>query len=481
MSGDNKMHFDPIPAPSRPDLPKVPDLPSLAALPPKPVATAPPTEPAPAPVSGSMLDHLWPSRAKVAIAAGVLSLVGSAGAMRYLWPAKPPVTAEFTPNSHPAPLPSTTHGTSGSPAASEFKKTELAPPMIAPVPVPAVEVPAITWSPTPSPAATASTTLPRIDLPDLVPVRATEPPVEAPKVEVKLPEIKGGSAPPAPSALALPTIGIGTPPPAVEAPTLAIPPLGVPGTTAAPPLPTVGELPKVDMKLELPKLDPRPVPTGPAVAPSLPEVAPLPNVSLTPPGLPKVEVAAPPKLELAPPPAFELKPVTPALELPNVGTPTLTPAPTTGAKTDYDVDLHYVKGGDSWAAVSKQYYGDERYAEALKGYNQNAAVTQLQRAEVPPIHVLRKNFATAIGRPAEKPAEWGAIQPSAATERRTNGGAKTYVVPTGGKSIKDIAADAYGDERYWGTVWESNPKLTPDKPIPEGTKIVLTSQSKIGE
>ena len=133
-------------------------------------------------------------------------------------------------------------------------------------------------------------------------------------------------------------------------------------------------------------------------------------------------------------------------------------------------------------------HGDDRYADALKGYNQNASLAQLQRAEVPPIHVLRKNYATLIGRPIEKTNEWGAIAPSSATltsnepkRSVTGNGYKMYSVPAGGRTLKEIAADAFGDEGLWGIVWDTNPKLVPDKTIPEGTKVYLASRSKIGE
>lgn len=176
-------------------------------------------------------------------------------------------------------------------------------------------------------------------------------------------------------------------------------------------------------------------------------------------------------------------------DLPKVSTlpvarSTEAPAGVSAPKTDYDVDLHYVKAGDSWAAISRQHFGDERYADAIRAYNQNASLAQLQRAEIPPIHVLRKNFASLIGRPVEKNNEWGAITPSSATEPKrtvTGSGYKIYTVPAGGRTLKEIAAEAYGDEGRWGMVWDTNPKLVPDKVIPEGTKIYLTSQSKIGD
>jgi hypothetical protein len=47
--------------------------------------------------------------------------------------------------------------------------------------------------------------------------------------------------------------------------------------------------------------------------------------------------------------------------------------------------------------------------------------------------------------------------------------------------MKQIAQEAYGSEDFWGRVYDLNPKQRADEPLPAGTKVVLTSDAKIGE
>jgi hypothetical protein len=339
-------------------------------------------------------------------------------------------------------------------------------------------------APSPAPAFNPmSGTLPSITLPDLVRTSGSETakPAEKP-LDIKLPEL-------VPSAGVVPSV-----------PTAVVVP--VPSATSVPPAPALLALPEVKTdasagtKLELPKVElPKEIKIQPPAltatpVPKLPEIG-LPNLTET--AVPKIEPMTPTieiKPEIKPEIKSTLVPELPAVStVPVTATPTSvrpqpTPIAATPPRTDYDVDLHYVRAGDSWAAISKQHFGDERYADALKGFNQNASLAGVQRVEVPPIHVLRKNFASSIGRPVEKAGEWGSISPTSASEPKrslTGTGYKIYSVPPGGRTLKEIAADAYGDEGRWGMVWDTNPKLVPDKVVPEGTKIYLTSQAKIGE
>lgn len=530
MSNDpNKLNFDPIPvsAPSRPELPKVPDLPmqkAIAAAKAQPVETpaAPPTVPA---ATSWLPDSVWsvfePSRTKGVIAAGIISLVGGAATMKYVWPAKPPTTvaqAEPEPTAPLPPLNSAPVPESTKPKVDTVALTPIVPATGSTMlPVPNVTLPPLVVSPpaiatvppVPAPSVSSGTNIP---LPSLViPTAGSDPAVPSVPVPVpvakpeeksstlKLPELvpSGGTTPAVPGALALPlpSTAAALPMPAGAPAPLPVPEIKLDLPSTVPAVSQTGiskvEVPKEfkfeplkDAKVEPPPLTPLPV-EGATVVPKLPEIGV--------PAAPKVDAAVPtPKFELSTP-VPDVKPlVSPAVELPKVSPlPATAPAPTiaaSNAKTEYDVDLHYVKSGDTWAAISKLHFGDERYADALKGYNQNGSLAQLQRAEIPPVHVLRKNYATLIGRPVEK-AEWGTITPSSATltsnepkrSSVTGNGYKIYSVPAGGKTLKEIAADAYGDEGRWGMVWDTNPKLVPDKTVPEGTKIYLTSQSKIGD
>ena len=94
--------------------------------------------------------------------------------------------------------------------------------------------------------------------------------------------------------------------------------------------------------------------------------------------------------------------------------------------------------------------------------------------DVPPIHVLRKQYANLIA--ASKP-----VEPVVREVPRASGGPRTYEIPAGGLTLKELAKKALGDENYWGQIWELNPKLRADEPVPAGTKIKLPSDSRIGE
>lgn len=548
MSNDpNKMNFDPIPVNGllRPELPKVPDLPmqkAIAAAKSQPAPAEPLVAPAtivPAVPPFSVWSIFEPSRTKGVIAAGIVSLLGGAATMKFIWPPKAPTPVAQSEPEPSAPLPPLNPIRSPETFVSVPPVVPLtvAPIVSAPtvpiatVPVPAVTVPItsglpeiklppltsgpVAVSPPPVPATTTSTTPGFLPLPELIrtgasdstaPAVPTVPvPVAKPEekpIDIKLPELvpSGGTTPGIPTAITLPSLTApATTPAASPAPAiLSLPEVKVdlPAVTAAPG-PKVE--PTKDIKVEPPALTALPVP-GTTVPPAKPieiGVPPLVDAGVS---KPKLEFSTPlPESKPATPelPVLSALPTGPkpdlklaAPELPAVSVlPVARPQPApSNAKTEYDVDLHYVKSGDTWAAISKLHFGDERYGDALKGYNQNASLAQLQRAEVPPIHVLRKNFATLIGRPVEKANEWGSITPSSATltsndSKRTvtGNGYKIYSVPAGGKTLKEIAADAYGDEGRWGMVWDTNPKLVPDKPVPEGTKIYLTSQSKIGD
>lgn len=499
-----KMNFDPIPVAgsTRPELPKVPDLP-----PSKPTAKAPPataelpTVPVLATPTAwlpeSVSNLFTPTRTKGVLAAGVVSLVGGAATMNYIWPPKQPATTAQVQPTPSAPLPDATPATPVEPPPEIPKVGSVVVPLVTATVPPAISaVPEIKLPPLGGELPASTIPAPTaIKLPEILSTSGTEPMVPAAKPnELKLPDIAGTGAASQPMAATLPL-------PALP---------GVPAPSSVPAKPVIAELPKPEVKLELPAIAPltlveTPKPELPKPEPAkdskdlVPPLIPIPVTGASSP-LPKLpEIGLPPLTGVGAVPAIDPKielktemaqsfpdPIPKTTLVPEVPKLTAIPASasTVAPRTDYDVDLHYVKAGDSWAAISKQHFGDERYAEALKGYNQNASLAQVQRAEVPPIHVLRKNYASLIGKPVEKSGEWGAIATSSATEPKrsiTGNGYKIYVVPTGGRTLKEIAADAFGDEGRWGMVWDTNPKLVPDKTVPEGTKVYLHSQSKIGE
>jgi hypothetical protein len=324
------------------------------------------------------------------------------------------------------------------------------------LPLPAVDVPKPAVEAPKAPAAEAKP----IDAPKLTPPAIDSIPKPAdPPVKLDIPPINvvqaGGPVDPPAAVPAAPKLDI----PAPTAPTIPSVTTPTPEVKPAAPPPA---LPKAEPKpLEMGGPLPKPTETPAAVTP-------LPAIDVV---KPSPVAAEPPKPEPAAPP-----PTRPA-ELPIVKAAGTADAKASPAATDYDEDLHAPERGDTYAAVSRRYYGDERYAAALQAYNQSARVADLKLVKVPPIQVLRKGYAAYLGRPAggEEPAP----KPAAAVPAA--GGRKTWTVPAGGQTMKQVAAAAFGDENLWGVVFDHNRGLYPDRVIPAGTRLTLPPDARIGE
>ncbi|MCZ2344447.1 MAG: hypothetical protein LC104_22025 [Bacteroidales bacterium] len=156
-------------------------------------------------------------------------------------------------------------------------------------------------------------------------------------------------------------------------------------------------------------------------------------------------------------------------------------------RTDYDVDLHTPRAGESFEAISRQHYGDAKYSEALRAFNAGRTPGTGAPIQVPPIYVLRKHFPQLLD--AKRPAP--SVYPNAPTSaprslslepgNRTSDvqwapasrGSQpgTYSVPRAGMRLWDIAEELYGDRRDWQRVWRANPQLDPNSVLPTGTQI----------
>ena len=424
MNETSKLPFEPIPMPILPALPEMPKpsfsrstlpptpqprpMPPMIVddrpaphpswgmtadefVPPAPVAAPEPTVPKSA---GFPMGWLKPSRAKGVVLAGLGSLGIGAFGLNAL-----------------VPMP-----VNDVPKAKGFGDTAALAPEIK----------------KPAPGPTIKEERAEIELPGLLPTLDKAPPIDPLGRLPVPPQIKlaSGTEPPAPlaTAPAVPPaiLPLSTEIPAITGmkdplpvPALLTEPLPVPAllptmtpTLPAVPLPGEGKLPmpKLDDKLNLPKpvldsipmtplTEPKsdPVPMGlPAIftppilkpAEALPTPAPLP----TPSPLPMTE----------PKGSIELKPQQP-LE------PVLKPIPlpvAVEAKTDYDVDIHKLRAGDTYAAISEKFYGSANFANALRGYNDNADLTNLRDVQVPPMHIIKKfgGAGTMVNTPKVIPA-----------------------------------------------------------------------------
>lgn len=375
--------------------------------------------------------------------------------------------------------------------------------------VPTVEPTSIS----PVPAATTPTVVP--DVPTILPTGGAAPPqVTVPTSETGGPVIPAvvvpGIAPPStPSPLAAPV-------PSITVPGLAdIPTTPRPEGVNATPIPVPALTPMVSQEPpvpDLPKTDAITPPTvaTPSIVPAVPMTEPTsipaPSTVASPPVLgtpaseeprtvpvtsattPSIVPTSNPKTDTAVTPA--------ALPSPD-STPVTSASNTEAPRTDYDVDLHSPRSGETFEAISRQHYGDEKYAEALRLFNAGRAPGSGAAIQVPPMYVLRRQYPQAIGTNRSSPPAY----PSAPTsppnqylpERRVERGATpaalsagnvqwspapgnrtgAYTVPRAGMKLWDVAEEVYGDRRDWERVWRSNPQIDPNTPLPEGAQLRL--------
>ena len=89
--------------------------------------------------------------------------------------------------------------------------------------------------------------------------------------------------------------------------------------------------------------------------------------------------------------------------------------PPASSVTVYDEQDYSCRPGDSWEAISKQFYLTDRYAKALQRHNQNHArasermkdtgqIAAGERIFVPQAYVLEQRYGDAIVKPAPAPA-----------------------------------------------------------------------------
>jgi len=167
-------------------------------------------------------------------------------------------------------------------------------------------------------------------------------------------------------------------------------------------------------------------------------------------------------------------------------------------RTDYDVDLHIPRAGETFASISRQHYGDEKYAEALQAYNAGRSPGSGTPLQIPPMYILRQQYPQLIGssrpsatypnppttpparflpeRTREQVTERKVETPSGGVEwlpaSRENG-SRVYLVSQSGLKLWDIAEEIYGDRQEWKRIWQANPQLDPNQPLNPGTSLRL--------
>ncbi|MBA4190124.1 MAG: hypothetical protein C0467_19240 [Planctomycetaceae bacterium] len=315
-----------------------------------------------------------------------------------------------------------------------------------------------------------------------------------------IPMIPAASGPAAPTLPAIPPAATPTPPPIDLAPKLpaattpAIPPVGPgsgnPSTAPKMPLPEPGDLFAPPAKG--PSTPPAPVVgtpvNGSPVVPVLPpDLGPPASTPTKPIGAPPVMPAPdlkPKPTDVGSKPEFTKPEFTKPVSSKPDPKPMVTPvaAIERSPTTSFDVDIHEPKAGDTYEAISREFYNDTRYAAALRAYNRNKPLQGSGPIDVPPLHVLKRYSQTPQPQSGVVPVsqinttpEWGSASPSAAAR---TGGDKAFRIPTGGMSMRAVARLTMGNEQRWNDIYTLNPQLRPDEILPAGTELRLPADAR---
>jgi hypothetical protein len=259
---------------------------------------------------------------------------------------------------------------------------------------------------------------------------------------------------PMPDKTDIPRIDINVPPlPDPDKKTDDLPKISPPGRT--------DEIPTI--KIPGPKPDVPPVVVGPAK--DVPEVK-VPEVKT--PDVPTIKI---PGAGSTPPVADP--PTIPPINI-KAGPPPAAPV----KKDSYD-ELWHDDHGEPYAAISREYYHDPKYAAALEAYNKGRRDKIIR---VPPPWVLEEKFPNLVGKdkaPEAKPKDTGLkfepVSPlpsgrSAPPVTETSRPADEYrVTRESGETVREVAQKVLGDGTAWKKLYDLNPNIDPTLPLPAGT------------
>ncbi|MCS7047250.1 MAG: hypothetical protein NZO58_12905 [Gemmataceae bacterium] len=189
---------------------------------------------------------------------------------------------------------------------------------------------------------------------------------------------------------------------------------------------------------------------------------------------------------------------TPSANLKAGNNPSFTiPAPGSGVASVavHDLQYHTVRGNETFAGLSKTYYGSEKYADALLTFNRDYAgnrnlTTVLQPGQqimIPSAEFLRNRYSAMISdlRPGTGGvgvsigAPSGAGKPSFAPTTPSPDATKSYRVAAEGQMIWQVAVQTLGDGNRWPEILRLNPGLQTLQPIPGGTILRLPSNANV--
>ena len=307
-----------------------------------------------------------------------------------------------------------------------------------------VEVPAAPKVEAPAPGkADPAPMIPKLDI-DLPPPPAGEKKNESPVI------------PPPPGGEKKPDVPAVAPPPGGkdDVPTISAPPIVVPGPKSDVPPVVVSPMKDKGPEVKTPEVKSPDVPT----------------IKIPGPGTPAVNNDPPPI------PMHDPK-------VPTIGAKADVPPVAAPKKDSYD-ELWHDDHGEPYAAISREYFHDAKYAAALEAYNRRRRKPGDKIIRVPPTWVLEEQFPDLVRDRAgseRKPTGGGLkfepvapLPPSSgrpappATEASRSTDEYRVTAETG-ETIREVARKALGDANQWRKLEKLNPDVDPTLPIPAGT------------
>jgi nucleoid-associated protein YgaU len=160
----------------------------------------------------------------------------------------------------------------------------------------------------------------------------------------------------------------------------------------------------------------------------------------------------------------------------------------------YDEEEYRAKAGDTFQAISMQFYRTDRYAPALLLYNRSHPLGSLgvrqeppvlqagQPVFIPPTNILEKRHSAAVpdltpltpGRGAPIPERRSNASPGAAA-----GSPLQYRVPGEGEMMWEIARRTLQNGERWQEIHKLNPSLRPELRVAGGTVINLPADAQV--
>jgi hypothetical protein len=470
------------------------------STPPPPAPTTPAAEPTPlpspvsaaptVPVANNVQTTVPPTATPTPVEVALSQQISSS---------QPPLPAQ--PGADPVPV--------TAPATTAAEVTPLPPPppvaeAVSPVPVP------VTPSPAPPPVSPTVTEPTATATPTVTELNGNKPPTAeaqpAPPVAQNVSEARPPQAVPAPV------------PPTAE----ATPVQPVPSTTAS--VPSTTNNPPVSLQPPQAANPPASAATVRGVAGTsniVPPSPPIPPAADDAPSdnRPRPIPPAPPGDQVAQAPVTPspIRPIPPLVAAPAGSTPPIVvpgsqgaarPPLTTPQVESFDEETYRCRPGDTFAAISKEKYHTEKYADALLLFNQahpmaaeglhhTQPVLQAgQSVYIPPVSVLEKRYPNVLPNltplapaPAALTSAPGAEHPptavpasgvGAATAGAANAAYRTYRVRSNaGEYMREVARRALRDSERWQDIYKLNPNVRPEFPVATGTVLRLPADAQV--